>query len=80
MMTLTHLFDLVGQIWQAYRPLMPLRAARQLVTVGGHPGAALTAGDHWVVIVGVAVAGALLIGVASAVSALPGARAHRWAG
>ena len=67
-MTVTYLFHLLGQIGQAYRPLMPVRATKQLLTVGGHPAAALQDGGsvHWVVIACVAVAAATLIGVARA--------------
>ena len=79
MMTLKHQFDLLCEIWQAYRPWLPLRTVKEFLTVAGHPRDALLGGGHWVAIAGVAVAAAVLLVVSRAVPALTGVRAHRLA-
>jgi len=59
-MTIKHMFELIPQIWELYRPWLPLRAGGDLLTAVGHPG---DASRHWPAIACVAVATVLLLGL-----------------
>ena len=61
-MTIKHMFELIPQIAEAYRPWLPLRAGKDLLTAVGHPGDASLAVSHWPALACVAVATALLLG------------------
>ena len=67
-MTIKHMFELIPQIAEAYRPWLPLRAGKDLLTEVGHPGDASLAGGHWAAIACVAVATALLLGLSTAMA------------
>jgi hypothetical protein len=58
------LFELIPEVWEAYRPWLPLRAVNDFLTNAGHPGSALVRGGHWAVLAFVAVA-AVLVGVSN---------------
>jgi len=66
-MTIKHMFELIPQIAEAFRPWLPLRAGKDLLTAVGHPGDASLA-RGWPAIACVAVATALLLGLFAAVA------------
>ena len=66
-MTIKHMFELIPQIAEAFRPWLPLRAGKDLLTAVGHPGDASLA-RGWPAIACVAVATALLLGLSTAVA------------
>ena len=63
-MTLRKLFDMIPDVWEAYRPWLPLRTAKFFLTPAGRPGDVL-GGGHWAVIAFVALAVLVLVGVRS---------------
>jgi len=66
--TLRQLFELIPDVWEAYRPWLPVRTAKEYLTTVGHPDAALIGGDHRVAIASVAVSAVVLLGIWSAVA------------
>lgn len=64
-MILRTLLELIPEVWEAYRPWLPLRTVDDFLTGAGHPGDALLGGGHWTVLPFVAVAAAVLVGVSN---------------
>jgi len=62
-MTLRQLFELMHGVWEAYRPWLPLRAAKDSLTAVGHPLDGLLGGGQWVAFACVIVVAAVLLGV-----------------
>lgn len=67
-MTLRQMFELIPEVWEAYRPWLPMRTAKEYLTTVGHPDDALLGDGHWVAIAYVAVSAVVLLGVWTAVA------------
>jgi len=63
-MTIMHLIELIPDVWQTYRPLLPLNAVRDFLTAPSRPGEAWPGGGHSVTTA--SLAAAVLLGVAGA--------------
>jgi hypothetical protein len=59
------LLELIPEVWEAYRPWLPLRTVNDFLTGASHRGHALLGGAHWAVLAFVAVAAVVLVGVSN---------------